>query len=63
MKKFASAALTLVAVVFGFTSCGNDKDDGTLYLYNWTYYTPDSVLRAFEKEFNCTVKVDTFYHD
>ena len=60
MKKIILAALTLAAVVFGFTSCGDEKDDGTLYLYNWTYYTPDSVLKAFEKEFNCTVKVDTF---
>lgn len=36
------------------------KDDGILYLYNWTYYTPDEVLRQFEKEYNCTVKVDTY---
>ncbi len=60
MKKtlLALVALTLFASLF--TSCGKEKDDGTLYLYNWTYYTPDAVLRAFEKEFNCTVKVDTF---
>ena len=42
MKKIILAALALAAIVFGFTSCGNEKDDGTLYLYNWTYYTPDS---------------------
>lgn len=60
MKKFLSVLLTLSLVGLMFTSCGDEKDDGVLYLYNWTYYTPDSVLQAFEKEFNCTVKVDTF---
>ena len=61
MKKLFLAVIALAAVVIGFTSCGDEqKDDGVLYLYNWTYYTPDSVLKAFEKEFNCTVKVDTF---
>ena len=58
MKKFKLFCLALCCVL-GFTSCS--KDDGnTLYLYNWTYYTPDSVLKAFEQEYNCTVKVDTF---
>ena len=64
MKKIIASALTiaLTAVLIGtsFTSCKDDKDDGVLYLYNWTYYTPDSVLEKFEQEFNCTVKVDTF---
>lgn len=58
MKKFKLFCLALCCVL-GLTSCS--KDDGnTLYLYNWTYYTPDSVLKAFEQEYNCTVKVDTF---
>ncbi len=53
---FVTAA---VAAVMGLASCS--KDDGkTLYLYNWTYYTPDEVLRDFEKEFDCTVKVDSY---
>lgn len=60
MKKFLTALLVLSLVALTFTSCGDDKDDGILYLYNWTYYTPDSVLKAFEQEYNCTVKVDTF---
>ena len=46
MKKFKLFCLALCCVL-GLTSCS--KDDGnTLYLYNWTYYTPDSVLKAFE---------------
>ena len=60
MKK--SSLLTGVAALAALitlSSCGK-KDDNTLYLFNWTYYTPDSVLQDFEKEYNCKVKVDTF---
>ncbi|MCL2758780.1 MAG: extracellular solute-binding protein [Treponema sp.] len=31
-----------------------------LYIYNWTYYTPDSVIEKFEKEYNCRVIYDEF---
>ena len=41
-----------------FVSCTNGKK--TLYLFNWTYYTPDSVIKGFEKEFNVKVKIDNF---
>ena len=54
------SSLALIASVFALSSCSSDKDDGTLYLYNWTYYTPDSVIEQFEKEYNCRVKVDAF---
>lgn len=51
-------ALILLAVL-GFSSCS--KDDGkTLYLFNWTYYTPDSVIKLFEQEYGVTVKVDSY---
>lgn len=33
---------------------------GKLYIYNWTYYIPDDVLRDFEKEFKTTVVYDVF---
>ena len=32
----------------------------TLYLYNWTYYTPDSVIEKFEKEYGVKVVLDYF---
>ncbi|MGP1587926.1 MAG: extracellular solute-binding protein [Treponemataceae bacterium] len=42
-----------------FTGCS--KDDGkTLYLFNWTYYTPDSVIAKFEQEFAVKVKTDSY---
>ena len=58
IAKIACAALGLAAVM-GLASCSK-KDDKTLYLYNWTYYTPDEVIAQFEQEFNCTVKVDSY---
>jgi len=31
-----------------------------LYIYNWTSYTPDSIIEKFEKEFNVRVIYDEF---
>ena len=36
------------------------KQKHTLYLYNWTYYTPDSVIKAFEKKYDAQVIYDDF---
>ncbi len=57
-SKIVTAAFGVIAALGLFSSCGDDGN--TLYLYNWTYYTPDEVLRDFEKEFNCKVKVDSY---
>jgi len=64
MKKTlrVSAVLVLGALLLsavGFTGCG--KSNGkTLYLYNWTYYTPDSVIAKFEKEYGVKVVYDDY---
>ena len=55
MKKNASKivlAVSLVAAVMGLSSCGKKEEENVLYLYNWTYYTPDSVIAQFEQQFN-----------
>ncbi|MDR2398354.1 MAG: extracellular solute-binding protein [Spirochaetaceae bacterium] len=31
-----------------------------LYIYNWTYYTPPSIIEKFEKEYGVTVIYDEF---
>ena len=61
MKRFmlALAATLLVASSLTVTGC-KKEDDGILYLYNWTYYTPDEVITKFEEEFNCKVKLDCY---
>ncbi len=65
-----SALLALGILLAG---CGGKKDEqpkdvksaeakssGKLFIYNWTYYIPDEVLRDFEKEFKTTVVYDVF---
>lgn len=49
----------LGALAIFLSSCAQD-DKNTLYLFNWTYYTPDSVIRQFEQEYGVTVRVDSF---
>jgi spermidine/putrescine transport system substrate-binding protein len=55
------AMLTLGAMAlsaFALTGCKNSGK--TLYLYNWTYYTPDSVIQKFEKEYGVKVVYDDY---
>jgi spermidine/putrescine transport system substrate-binding protein len=45
---------------------GRAEDNGDLnrlYIYNWVYYIPDSVIEKFEQEYNVTVVYDTFASD
>jgi spermidine/putrescine transport system substrate-binding protein len=51
----ALAAALLSAAVIG---CGSSKN--RLYIYNWTYYTPPTVIEKFEKEYGVTVFYDDF---
>ncbi len=54
------ALLLLFVCVLLFVGCAKSTDEKTLYLFNWTYYTPDSVIQQFEQEFGVTVKVDSY---
>jgi spermidine/putrescine transport system substrate-binding protein len=51
---FSLLAGLLSATVLG---CGKKRQ---LFIYNWTYYTPDSVIEKFEKEYKVTVLYDEF---
>ncbi len=57
MRRAFSLILVLLMVLL-LASCGEQKD--VLYVYNWSYYTPDEVIEAFEEEFNCDVIMDYF---
>jgi spermidine/putrescine transport system substrate-binding protein len=48
----------LAALVPVIVSCGFGEE--RLYIYNWTYYTPDSVIEKFEKEYKVRVIYDEF---
>jgi spermidine/putrescine transport system substrate-binding protein len=52
-----TAAVWILSLIVLLTaSCGKQK----LYIYNWTYYTPDAVIEKFEKEYNVRVIYDEF---
>ena len=50
-------------LIFLLVSTGCTKkqaDNQKLYLYNWTYYTPDDLVADFEKETGIDVIIDNF---
>jgi len=49
--------LLIVALILCFTGCDRRE---RLHLFNWAYYTPESVVELFEKEFNVRVVIDEF---
>jgi spermidine/putrescine transport system substrate-binding protein len=69
LKKITTILL-IIATVFSitFVSCSKNEETNTasnegkrkLYLYNWTYYTPDSIIDQFEEEFNVDVIIDNY---
>jgi spermidine/putrescine transport system substrate-binding protein len=50
-------AAALAVVLASFSGCRNSK---RLNIYNWTYYTPDSVIEKFEAEYGVKVVYDQF---
>jgi spermidine/putrescine transport system substrate-binding protein len=52
----AVMAALVAATVIG---CGSSRKN-QLFIYNWTYYTPDSVIEKFEKEYKVKVVYDEF---
>lgn len=59
--KLDIAALVLIALTVVFSGCsGKTQASNKLYIFNWTYYTPDSVIEKFEKEYKVDVIYDSF---
>jgi spermidine/putrescine transport system substrate-binding protein len=58
MKRNFSIFAAIVAAVALF---GCSKNDGkTLYLFNWTYYTPPGAIEQFEKEYGVKVRLEEY---
>jgi spermidine/putrescine transport system substrate-binding protein len=59
MKKWNIILLAVLTVIIipVIISCDSRE---RLYIYNWTYYTPDSIIEKFEREFNVRVIYDEF---
>jgi spermidine/putrescine transport system substrate-binding protein len=60
MKKFLSTFLATLLVLTFATSCGKKSEKAKLKLYNWGDYLSASVVKKFEKEFNCQIIQETF---
>lgn len=56
MKKFFGLFFTFLISL----SCFSCEKKEILYVYNWCYYTPEDVIKDFEKEFNCKVQLDYY---
>ncbi|MDR0554275.1 MAG: extracellular solute-binding protein [Treponema sp.] len=57
MALFLSLALGAGTLIMA-GGCKEKTDE--LYIYNWTYYTPASVIEKFQKEYNVKVIYDQF---
>ena len=57
MKKKAVMFAVLAVFALSVMSCARRE---TLRIFNWAYYTPESVIRLFEQEYNVRVTVDIF---
>jgi spermidine/putrescine transport system substrate-binding protein len=58
-KKIIFLAVMTAFMMPLIISCGFIGKE-RLYIYNWTYYTPDSVIEKFEEEYNARVIYDEF---
>ena len=55
MKHIIRTAI-LMALLLLLGGCGTEK----LYIYNWTYYIPDQVIKDFETRYKVKVVYDVY---
>ena len=59
-----ASVILVLGPVLALSSCAKKGqtpvEPKKLYIFNWTYYTPDTVIATFEKEYNCKVVYDSF---
>ncbi len=63
LRAVKSALFIMVFIIPGLFLTGCTKKEeasNKLYIFNWTYYTPDSVIEKFEKEYGIDVVYDSF---
>jgi spermidine/putrescine transport system substrate-binding protein len=60
MKRIFFVVLFLTASVFFLGASCSSPGKQKLFIYNWTYYMPDAVLRDFEKKFNAEIVYDMY---
>jgi spermidine/putrescine transport system substrate-binding protein len=64
LRRLVALSAMLAFVAAGASAGGKSQGGGQassrLFIYNWTYYTPPSVIQKFEKEYGVTVVYDEF---
>ncbi|HEY9054851.1 MAG TPA: extracellular solute-binding protein [Rectinemataceae bacterium] len=60
LRSLPAIALLGILALAVFGCSGNKTESKKLYIFNWTYYTPDSVIEKFEKEYGVDVIYDSF---
>jgi len=71
MKKLPLLLLSAAALCLSVQGCSDTKkeeqaqpkakaEEQKLYIYNWTYYIPDQVVKDFEKAYNVKVVYDMY---
>lgn len=72
MKKLPLLLLSAAALCFSVQGCSDSKkeeqaqpakakaQEQKLFIYNWTYYIPDQVVKDFEKAYNVKVVYDMY---
>lgn len=58
MKKCPACAI--LCSLFLLLSCSHGPQKQKLFIYNWTYYMPQSVLDDFAKKFNAEIVYDVY---
>lgn len=59
MKRLVGLIAALISV-FLIAGCGSGSGKQKLFIYNWTYYIPDEVIKEFEKKYNVSIVYDMF---
>lgn len=58
MKRYLGIALAALTAILGTTACGSRRP--VLHVYTWADYFDMDVVRQFEREFGCRVRIDNF---
>jgi spermidine/putrescine transport system substrate-binding protein len=56
LKKLIGLTIAITGIMAVIGCSGKEK----LYVYNWTYYTPPSIIEQFEKEYGVNIIYDEF---
>ena len=60
MEEKMKKAIVLFTVITVLGISGISCSKNRLYIYNWSYYTPPSVIEKFEKEYGVRVIIDEY---